>query len=49
MLNVPMPCDGCLGRCQLSQPQCLTGITPDDIVTACLDVTGRRVRLRVAG
>jgi ADP-heptose:LPS heptosyltransferase len=48
VLNVPMPCDGCLGRCQLTQPQCLTGIKPDDIVAACLDVTGRRVRLRVA-
>ncbi len=40
VLNRRMPCEGCLARCHLPQPECLTGIPPGDVVEALLHVTG---------
>jgi ADP-heptose:LPS heptosyltransferase len=47
VLNHRMPCEGCHARCHLPEPECLTKITPDEIVGACLNVLGRS-RLRIA-
>lgn len=47
VLNHQMPCDGCSARCHLPEPECLTKIRPDEIVSACLHVSGRS-RLRMA-
>jgi ADP-heptose:LPS heptosyltransferase len=49
VLNREMPCEGCLARCTLSEPECLTKIEPSEIVSACLDALGRRRPLRIAG
>lgn len=48
VLNHPMPCEGCLGRCTLTEAECLTKIEPAQIVSACLDALGRRRPLRIA-
>jgi ADP-heptose:LPS heptosyltransferase len=34
VLNHPMPCAGCRNRCILPTPECVTRITPDEIVKA---------------
>jgi ADP-heptose:LPS heptosyltransferase len=47
VLNHPMPCQGCRGRCHLSQPQCLTEIEPDRIVQAMAQLLDRRTPLPV--
>ncbi len=47
VLSRRMPCEGCLARCHLSEPECLTGIPPGDVVEALLHLT-RPSRLRLA-
>jgi ADP-heptose:LPS heptosyltransferase len=36
VLNHPMPCEGCLCRCVLSEPECVTRISPEEICDAYL-------------
>jgi len=48
VLNHAMPCEGCLARCTLSEPECLTKIEPADVVNATLDALGRRRPMRIA-
>jgi ADP-heptose:LPS heptosyltransferase len=46
-LNVPMPCAGCNNRCTLDKPECITRITPDEIVAAYARLRGRRLAVQV--
>lgn len=34
VLNHPMPCEGCLCRCALEEPECVTRISPERVVEA---------------
>jgi hypothetical protein len=47
VLNTPMPFSGCHDRCTMSEPECITHITPDDITAAYARLKGRRVPLDV--
>lgn len=47
VLNIPTACAGCNDRCTLSEAECITHITPDEIVAAYAKLKGRRVSLEV--
>jgi ADP-heptose:LPS heptosyltransferase len=47
VLNIPTPCSGCHDRCTLPEAECITHITPDEIVAAYARLKGRRVALEV--
>lgn len=47
VLNIPTPCSGCHDRCTLAEAECITHITPDEIVAAYARLKGRRVSLEV--
>ena len=51
ILNHPIACQGCLGRCHLSEPQCVTKIDPESIMVATFTLLDRKIRkpLRAAG
>jgi ADP-heptose:LPS heptosyltransferase len=45
VLNHRMPCEGCASRCHLAEPECVTSISPADVVNAVLAVwRGRQDR-----
>lgn len=43
VLNRPMSCDGCRNRCSLSEPECITSITPDEIIDSLQRLRERRL------
>ena len=45
-LNQAMACQGCLGRCHLTQPECVTRIDPEQIVAAMTELLQPRRRER---
>jgi ADP-heptose:LPS heptosyltransferase len=47
MLGISMPCADCHNRCVLSEAECITHISPDEIVAAYARLRGRRYPLEV--
>jgi ADP-heptose:LPS heptosyltransferase len=49
VLNVATSCAGCHDRCTQPEPECITHITPDEIVAAYSKAKGRRIELQIYG
>lgn len=43
VLNLPLPCDGCQGRCVHEKPLCITEIAPEQIVMALRSLLAPKV------
>jgi ADP-heptose:LPS heptosyltransferase len=49
VLNVATSCSGCHDRCTMPEAECITHITPEEIVSAYSKVKGRRIELQIYG